>query len=64
MHLFEERGDGGVGLAGGFIGDIAGLLLGLGGGLLGFGGLLVGFLYCGILIGFLQGFVEALLVVG
>ena len=61
--LFKNRGYGGVGFTGGFIGDLAGFLLGLGGGLLGFGGLLVGFLYGWVLIGFLHGLTEAFLFV-
>ena len=62
--LFKNRGNGGVGFAGGFIGGLAGFLLGLGGGLLGFGGLIVCFLYGRVLIGFLHGLAEAFLFVG
>jgi hypothetical protein len=61
--LFQDRGDGRVGLTGGLVGNLTGLLLGFGGGLLGFGGLLMGFLYGRVLIGFLHGFAEALLFV-
>ena len=61
--LFKNRGNGGVGLTGGFIGGLAGFLLGFGGGLLGLGGLLVRFLYGRVLIGFLHGLAEALLFV-
>ena len=61
--LFKNRGNGGVGLTGGFIGGLAGFLLGLGGGLLGLGGLLMRFLYGRVLIGFLHGLAEALLFV-
>ena len=61
--LFKNRGNGGVGFAGGFIGGLAGFLLGLGGGLLGLGGLLMRFLYGRVLIGFLHGLAEALLFV-
>jgi hypothetical protein len=61
--LFKNRGNGGVGLTGSFIGGLAGFLLGLGGDLLGLGGLLMRFLYGRVLIGFLHGLAEALLFV-
>lgn len=64
LDLLEDRGDFGVGLAGGLVGDLAGLLLGFLRGLLGLGSLLVGFLHRGVLLGFLHGLMEALLFVG
>ncbi len=64
LDLLEDRGDGGIGLAGGVFGEFAGLLLGFLGGLLGLGGLLVGFLYRRVLLGLLHGLMQALLFVG
>ena len=62
--FFQNRRNGGIGFAGGFIGDFTGFLLGFDGGLLGFGGLLMRFLYGRVLIGFLHGLAEAFLFVG
>lgn len=64
LDLFEDRGDGGIGLAGGVFGEFAGLLLGILGGLLGLGGLLMGFLYRRVLLGLLHGLMEAFLLIG
>ena len=62
--LFKNRGNGGVRFAGGFIGGLVGFLLGIDGGLLGLGGLFVRLLHRGVLLGFLHGFMQALLFVG
>jgi hypothetical protein len=62
--LLQDRGDFRIGFAGGVLGEFAGLLLGLGGGLLSLGGLFVRLFHRGVLLGFLHGFMEALLFVG
>jgi hypothetical protein len=64
LDLLEYRGDFGVGLACGIIGEFPGLLLGFLSGLLSLGGLLVGLLHRRVLLGLLHGLVEALLFVG
>ena len=64
LDLLKDRGDLGVGLAGGVIGNVPGLLLGFLGSLLSLGGLLMGFLHRRVLLGLLHGLMEALLFIG
>jgi sialate O-acetylesterase len=64
LDLLKDRGDFGVGLAGGVIGNVSGLLLGFLGSLLSLGGLLMGFLHRRVLLGLLHGLMEALLFIG
>ena len=64
LDLLKDRGDLGVGLAGGVIGNVSGLLLGFLGSLLSLGGLLMGFLHRRVLLGLLHGLMEALLFIG